>query len=61
MESVLLQVRMAMSSTDPYPARLEPRMTDYGAGEAVQAYVRSCRMHGWEIPKDLYVMTESGN
>ncbi|KAI9764418.1 MAG: hypothetical protein M1840_008441 [Geoglossum simile] len=60
MESVLLQVRMAMSSTDPYPAMLESRLTDYQAGEAVQAYVRSCRMHGWEIPKDLYVMAESG-
>ncbi|KAI4169789.1 MAG: hypothetical protein LQ343_005438 [Gyalolechia ehrenbergii] len=38
MESVLLQVRLALSSTDPKPARLEPgRMRDYGVGEAVEA------------------------
>ncbi|KAK2737311.1 hypothetical protein FQN57_000395 [Myotisia sp. PD_48] len=65
-ESVLLQVRMALSSTDPFPARLAPgqgqgqgqsgslvgkgSVMDYGVGEAVEAYVRSCRMHGWDVP-----------
>ncbi|KAH0536283.1 hypothetical protein FGG08_006821 [Glutinoglossum americanum] len=59
LESVLLQVRMAISSTDPFPARLEEsRVGDYQAGEAIQAYVRSCKMHGWEVPKDLYVISE---
>lgn len=56
-ESVLLQVRMAMSSLDPRPARLESTIkgarTDYRAGEAVDAYKRACAMHGWEIPKDF--------
>lgn len=59
-ESVLLQVRMAISSTDPHPARLEPRqdakngtVRDYGVGEAVSAYMRACQMHGWEVPKDF--------
>ena len=46
-ESVLLQVRLAMSSTEPRPARLEPGMVrDYGVGEAVEAFVRACQAHG---------------
>ena len=50
-ESVLLQVRLAMSSTDPKPARLEPGpVRDYGVGEAVEAYVRACQMHGVSFP-----------
>ncbi|KFY14918.1 hypothetical protein V492_02319 [Pseudogymnoascus sp. VKM F-4246] len=48
-ESVLLQVRMAISSTDPKPARLaKERRDDYGSGEAIEAYLRACRAHGWE-------------
>lgn len=54
-ESVLLQVRLAMSSTDPKPARLEPGpVRDYGVGEAVEAYIRACMAHGWEVPKDFH-------
>ena len=46
-ESVLLQVRLAMSSTDPKPARLEPgKVKDYQVGEAVEAFIRACRTHG---------------
>ena len=46
-ESVLLQVRLAMSSMDPKPARLEDgHVKDYGVGEAVDAYIRACNMHG---------------
>lgn len=46
-ESVLLQVRLAMSSTDPKPARLEPgNVRDYQVGEAVEAFVRACHTHG---------------
>ena len=54
-ESVLVQVRAAISSTDPKPARLESRggIRDYGTGEAVEAYVRACQTHGWEVPKDF--------
>ena len=54
-ESVLVQVRAAISSTDPRPARLEGRngVKDYGTGEAVEAYVRACQAHGWEVPKDF--------
>ncbi|KAI9811772.1 MAG: hypothetical protein M1827_005317 [Pycnora praestabilis] len=53
-ESVLLQVRLAMSNTEPKPARLEQGpVRDYHLGEAVEAYIRACRTHGWEIPKDF--------
>ena len=46
-ESVLLQVRLAMSSTDPKPARLEPgSIRDYGVAEAVAAFIRACDSHG---------------
>jgi ubiquitin-conjugating enzyme E2 Q len=50
-ESVLLQVRMAISSIDPKPARLENGgRGDYGVGEAVEAYMRACAVHGWTVP-----------
>ena len=56
-ESVLLQVRMALCSTDPKPARLEGRKSDpvddYRVGEAVEAYVRACRTHGWQVPPEF--------
>ena len=46
-EAVLLQVRMAISSTDPKPARLHNALdTDYSAYEAKEAYERACRAHG---------------
>ncbi|MCJ1391300.1 hypothetical protein MMC18_004163 [Xylographa bjoerkii] len=53
-ESVLLQIRLAMTSLDPKPARLEAGpVRDYGVGEAVEAFKRACRAHNWEIPKDF--------
>ena len=46
-ESVLLQVRLAMSSTDPKPARLEQGIVrDYQVGEAIEAFIRACAAHG---------------
>ncbi|KAF3390607.1 Ubiquitin-conjugating enzyme E2 Q2 [Penicillium rolfsii] len=52
-ESLLLQVRLAISTKD-HPARLAPgRNYDYSVGEAVAAYTRACRAHGWAIPKDM--------
>lgn len=52
-ESLLLQVRLAIS-TKEHPARLAPgRNYDYTVGEAVAAYTRACRAHGWAIPKDM--------
>lgn len=46
-ESVLLQVRLAMSSLDPKPARLEAGpVRDYQVGEAIEAFIRACNTHG---------------
>ena len=57
-ESVLLQVRLAISSTDPKPARLEPGpVKDYGAGEAVEAYIRACQAHG--VSFEVFRLEES--
>lgn len=53
-ESVLLQVRMALCSQDPAPARLlNGGIGDYTVGEAVQAYKRACQTHGWGVPDNL--------
>lgn len=53
-ESVLLQVKLAISSTEPKPARLESLVkggrADYGTGEAVEAFLRACATHGWQVP-----------
>ena len=51
-ESVLLQVRLALSSTDPKPARLESgSVRDYQVGEAVEAFIRACHAHGVSTSK----------
>ncbi|CAZ80154.1 unnamed protein product [Tuber melanosporum] len=56
MESVLLQIRMAITS-EVKPARLVPGVVrDYTAGEARDAYVRACRAHGWKVPQDFLKM-----
>ncbi|KAI1411161.1 hypothetical protein F5Y13DRAFT_201387 [Hypoxylon sp. FL1857] len=55
LESVLLQVRMAICSTDP-PARLDRTvhaLRHYGVREAVEAYKRAAMGHGWEVPPDF--------
>lgn len=53
-ESVLLQVRLALSTTEPRPARLaRGTRRDYGIGEAVAAFRRACLSHGWQVPSDL--------
>jgi len=51
-EAVLLQVRMAIASTEPNPARLSSDEV-YGVGEAIEAYKRACLAHGWKIPSDF--------
>ena len=58
MSAVLLQVRMAITSLDPTPARLERGhpFPGYSSGEATQAYVRACQMHGWKVPEDFRLM-----
>ena len=59
-ESVLLQVRLAMSSTDPKPARLEAGpVRDYQVGEAVEAFIRACNTHGVSTSPPLPLKTIS--
>ncbi|KAK4240257.1 hypothetical protein C8A03DRAFT_13387 [Achaetomium macrosporum] len=61
MESVFLQVRMALCNLEPRPARLDPavrsgqNLGDYAVGEAIDAYIRAANAHGWTVPKDLRV------
>ncbi|KAM0276698.1 hypothetical protein ACHAQH_006466 [Verticillium albo-atrum] len=58
-EIVLLQVRIAMCSNDPRPAKLElspvhrGKVKDYGIDEAIAAFKRSASAHGWTVPPDL--------
>ncbi|KKY29966.1 putative ubiquitin-conjugating enzyme [Diaporthe ampelina] len=57
MEAVFVSIRTAMSETER-PAHLQTtetsaRMFDYGANEALEAYVRFAGVHGWVVPEDL--------
>lgn len=65
-ESVLLQVRLAMSERER-PARLASesrhgsgRSGVYGVGEAMAAYERACRSHGWAIPESFAKISQGG-
>ena len=51
-ESVLLQIRLAICDTER-PAKLDlgRRGSSYAVGEAVAAYLRACRAHGWAVPQ----------
>ncbi|KAI7431996.1 hypothetical protein KC336_g4462 [Hortaea werneckii] len=50
MESVLMQVRLAIALSEP-PAKLDVKAYgDYGTGEAADGYVRACATHGWTVP-----------
>ncbi|KAI1266166.1 hypothetical protein F5Y18DRAFT_22749 [Xylariaceae sp. FL1019] len=58
MESVLLQVRLAICNPEPRPARLEQSRSgleaqDYGVGEAIEAFMRAAAAHGWQVPQEL--------
>ncbi|KAI0602429.1 hypothetical protein F4775DRAFT_537173 [Biscogniauxia sp. FL1348] len=61
MESVLLQVRLAMCNVEPRPARLlsttshaqRQATTQYGVSEAIDAYMRATQTHGWKVSSDL--------
>ncbi|KAI0555983.1 hypothetical protein F4679DRAFT_520602 [Xylaria curta] len=56
MESVLLQVRLAICSQEPKPARLEKArsaLSQYSVQEAIDAYIRAASVHGWEVPAEL--------
>ncbi|KAI7182115.1 hypothetical protein KC343_g12697, partial [Hortaea werneckii] len=50
MESVLMQVRLAIALSEP-PAKLDVKAHgDYGTGEAADGYMRACATHGWTVP-----------
>ncbi|KAJ5583523.1 hypothetical protein N7535_002143 [Penicillium sp. DV-2018c] len=52
---ILLQVRMAITSTEPSrPARLDfnTGLKTYTVHEAVESYRRVATAHGWQISKD---------
>ncbi|EXJ57444.1 hypothetical protein A1O7_07792 [Cladophialophora yegresii CBS 114405] len=53
-ESLLLQVRLVLMDTER-PARLAAPsrnggQSTYGIGEAIDAYIRACQAHGWQVP-----------
>lgn len=54
LDKVLLQVRLGMCDEER-PARLHmsPQMHAYSILDAVQAFERAARRHGWRIPPDL--------
>lgn len=56
-DSVLLQVHLAISDTER-PAQLETSSRgyhgdEYRIGEAVEAYIRACHSHGWKPPDNF--------
>ena len=60
MESVLMQIRLAIAS-EPY-ARLSPQANrDYGAAEGAEGYIRACHTHGWAVPPGFKEMAYSGS
>ena len=58
-ESVLMQIRMAIAS-EPF-ARLDmSNAGDYGTGEAGDGYIRACQTHGWQVPPGFKEMAYGG-
>ena len=51
LEQVLLVVHQALSDVDPVPARLIGTY-EYSVQEAVYAYIRVARTHGWRVPQN---------
>lgn len=48
--SVLLQIKLAISSTDPKPARLDQDWEQpYHPQEALSGYTRAAAIHGWKV------------
>jgi len=60
MESVLMQIRMAIAS-EPF-ARLDMNdlMGNYGTMEAADGYIRACQTHGWQVPPGFKEMAYGG-
>ncbi|KAK4700785.1 ubiquitin-conjugating enzyme E2 Q, partial [Phenoliferia sp. Uapishka_3] len=59
--AVLLQIRMAISNTEPRPARLDPQHWElaYTMSEAVAGFERAAATHNWIVPPELKQLTRS--
>ncbi|USW53213.1 Putative ubiquitin-conjugating enzyme E2, poly(ADP-ribose) polymerase, catalytic [Septoria linicola] len=60
MESVLMSIRLAITS-EPW-ARLAPGASriDYTAQGGAEGYIRACASHGWEVPPGFKEMAYNG-
>lgn len=56
-EAVLLQVYLQISSIDPQPARLQIPKSSYQLQEAMDAFERVAKDHGWKINKNFRQFT----
>lgn len=59
-ENLLLQVRLVISDKER-PARLaigSHHPSTYAIGEAIHAYTRACRAHGWTVPASFKTMQQ---
>jgi ubiquitin-conjugating enzyme E2 Q len=59
MDEVLMIVHQALSDIDPLPARIRSTM-EYSVHEAVNAYIRVARTHGWRVPQNWQTLFTSG-
>jgi ubiquitin-conjugating enzyme E2 Q len=50
-DAVLAVVHQALSDCEPVPARLIGTY-EYSVQEAVNAYIRVARTHGWRVPQN---------
>ncbi|KAH7100349.1 hypothetical protein BKA62DRAFT_706762 [Auriculariales sp. MPI-PUGE-AT-0066] len=49
--AIMLQIKLAVSSTEPRPARLAQNWQEpYGVHEALEGFKRAARTHGWTVP-----------
>jgi len=58
MDEVLTVVHAALSDTDPIPARIKSN-DEYNVYEAVNAYIRVARTHGWRVPQNWQTLFTS--
>ncbi|RUO95584.1 hypothetical protein BC936DRAFT_143698 [Jimgerdemannia flammicorona] len=58
MDAVLLQIKLALSSTDPRPARLDSARwnVEYTPREGMEAFIRVANDHGWRVPNGFREM-----
>lgn len=50
MSAIILQIKLAISNLDPFPARLAKDWDrDYSVSEALVGYKRAAATHGWQV------------